>query len=109
MGFTLLAKWGHADYHGWTMVHPSGLGVTMMTHDEGEAGVFDERRVGLDHIAFHVGDLRTLELWAAHLTCGVCTTQVCKTLKERGGEPLIVLWDPDNIQLEFTAGWQPGM
>lgn len=67
MGFKLLAKWEQPGYRGWTMVHPSGLGVTAVTHDEGDAGAFDERRVGLDHVAFRVSDLAALEAWASRL------------------------------------------
>ncbi len=107
MGFRLLAKFEQPDHRGWTMLHPSGVAVTAISHDQGEAGTFDERRVGLDHLAFHVGDLATLELWAAHLDAlGVHHSGVQDLHGQHGG-PLIVLRDPDNIQLELTAGWQP--
>jgi glyoxylase I family protein len=109
MGFQLLAKWEQPGYRGWTMVHPSGLGVTAVTHDEGDAGAFDERRVGLDHVAFRVSDLAALEAWEERLDAlGVTHSGVQDVHGQRGG-PLIVLRDPDNIQIELTAGWQPSV
>ena len=39
------------------MAHPSGIGGTVMTHDgTASTDAFDERRVGLDHLAFRVKD-----------------------------------------------------
>jgi hypothetical protein len=53
--------------------------------------------------------LRTLEAWAAHLDAlGVQHTGIQDAEGNTGG-PLIVLRDPDNIQLELTAGWQPSI
>jgi glyoxylase I family protein len=105
MGFKLLAKWGEPGYRGWTMVHPCGLVVTAVTHAEGDASAFDERKVGLDHVAFCVSDLAALEAWAKRLDAlGVTHSGVQDVQGDRGG-PLIVLRDPDNIQIELTAGW----
>jgi catechol 2,3-dioxygenase-like lactoylglutathione lyase family enzyme len=107
MDFKLLIAWEHMGLHGWTMVHPSGLAVTPVTHEQGEIGSFDERRVGLDHVAFHIGDLAVLEAWAKHVDeFGVAHSGIQDHDGGRGG-PLIVLRDPDNIQIELTAGWQP--
>lgn len=47
MGFKLLAIWEQPGYRGWTMVHPSGLGVTAVTHAEGDAASFDDGGSGL--------------------------------------------------------------
>jgi hypothetical protein len=78
--------------------------VTAVSHEEGETGSFDERRVGLDHVAFRVGGLAALQAWEKRLdTLRVTHSGVHG---ERGG-PLIVLRDPDNIQIELTAVWQP--
>lgn len=105
MGFRLLSKWEEARCTGWTMAHPCGLVVTAITHTEGDAAAFDERRVGLDHVAFRVGDLAALEVWADRLDAlGVTNSGVQDRRGHRGG-PLIVLRDPDNIQIELTAGW----
>jgi len=107
MGFKLLAgAWERPGLRGWTMIHPSGLAVTLLMHERGDGVAFDERRVGLDHLSFRVRDLRTLEAWAAHLDAlGVQHTGIQDAEGNTGG-PLIVLRDPDNIQLELTAGWQ---
>jgi len=71
------------------------------------SGDFSEYRVGLDHLAFHVRDNPALEAWAAHLDAlGVEHSGIQDPERTTGG-PLIVLRDPDNIQLELTAGWQP--
>jgi hypothetical protein len=32
------------------MLHPNGLAVTAVTHDNAESSVFDERRAELDHV-----------------------------------------------------------
>ena len=56
-----------ATYQSRAMIHPSGIAVTVMTHDAtAESGAFDEQRVGLDHLAFRVADQDELERWAAH-------------------------------------------
>jgi len=108
MGFTVLAAaWKRPGFQGWTMVHPCGVAVTLLMHDGGDTAAFDERRVGLDHLAFHVRDNPALEAWAAHLDAlGVEHSGIQDPERTTGG-PLIVLRDPDNIQLELTAGWQP--
>ena len=107
LGFELLAKWQQPAYRGWTMLHPSGLAVTLIEHDASGPEKFDERRIGLDHVAFGVSDLSTLEAWEARLDAfGVTHSGIQDHDGQRGG-PLIVVRDPDNIQLELTAGWQP--
>jgi glyoxylase I family protein len=106
LGFKLLsANWEGPGFRGWTMAHPSGLVVTAVTHTEGDASAFDERKVGLDHVAFRVSDPAALEAWATHLDAlGITHSGVQDAQGNRGG-PLIVLRDPDNIQIELTAGW----
>jgi glyoxylase I family protein len=105
MGFKLLAKWEQPGYSGWTMVHPCGLVVTAVTHAEGDASAFDERKVGLDHVAFRVSDLAALEAWANRLDALSVTHSGVQDVQGHRGGPLIVLRDPDNIQIELTAGW----
>ena len=51
-----------------SLVHPAGVVVTVMTHDgTAETGAFDERRVGLDQLAFRVADRDELRQWLRHL------------------------------------------
>ncbi|MDT7732276.1 MAG: hypothetical protein QOK45_2529, partial [Mycobacterium sp.] len=91
MGFKLLAEWSHEGFRAWTMAHPSGLVVTAVMHAEGDASAFDERRVGLDHVAFRVSDLGALEAWANRLDAlGISHSGVQDVQGDRGG-PLIVL------------------
>jgi catechol 2,3-dioxygenase-like lactoylglutathione lyase family enzyme len=69
-----------------------------MTHANAASHRFDERAVGLDHFALRVPDLAALEAWAKHLDdLGIEHSGV----QEETGGALIVLRDPDNIQLEL--------
>ena len=82
------------------MVHRCGVYVGLMTHEESVAAEFDERTVGLDHLALNVADRNTLENWVKHLDhLGVAHSGI----KDENGGPLITLRDPNNIQLELHA------
>ena len=100
LGFRLLATFGRPGFRVWSMDHPSGLPVGLVVHEKSTGDGFDERVVGLDHLAFRVRDRPTLEQWAAHLDAlGVAHSGV----QEENGGPLITLRDPDNIQVELWA------
>lgn len=43
------------------------LGISCRTHDGTTDGPFDERVVGLDHLALGVRDVAALESWEVHL------------------------------------------
>jgi glyoxylase I family protein len=59
---------------------------------------FDEFRTGLDHLAFGVASRAELEAWEQELAArGIAFTPIAETPIG----PVIVLRDPDNIQLEF--------
>lgn len=78
---------------------PFGVAATVMTHDEtADTGAFDERRVGLDHLALRVADQDELQRWATHLEAKDVTHS---GIIDIGFGPTIVLRDPDNMQLEF--------
>jgi glyoxylase I family protein len=63
-------------------------------------GTFDERRAGLDHVAFGVGTRAHLEKWAAHLDeLGV----VHGDIKDAGYGLGLSFRDPDGIALELFA------
>jgi catechol-2,3-dioxygenase len=86
----------------WHMAHPSSLVVSLMAHRSRASERFDEHAIGLDHLALRVKDRATLEEWAKHLDrLGVVHSGV----QEEHEGHLIVLRDPDNIQLEV---WAPG-
>jgi glyoxylase I family protein len=67
---------------------------------DGKAGEFDERRVGLDHVAFACANRGELEQWEARLDelglkhGGIVDAHYGSGLSFR---------DPDNIALEFFA------
>ncbi len=81
------------------MAHPSGIGGTVMTHDgTASTDAFDERRVGLDHLAFRVKDRDELQRWVTHLaTKGVEHSGIV----DIGFGPTVVFRDPDHIRLEL--------
>ena len=80
----------------------SWVTLTLTQHD-GEVGErFDERRAGMDHVAFQVGgvdDVRSMSERFAEL--GVDHSEV-KT--SSNGTAMVTLRDPDNIQLEVFGG-----
>jgi catechol 2,3-dioxygenase-like lactoylglutathione lyase family enzyme len=100
MGFMLVA---HTKKPGWdqlNLAHPSGLVVSVMTHDTRTSDRFDERSIGLDHLAFRVKDREALEAWVRHLDA---LNVPHSGIQEEQGGPLVVFRDPDNIQLELWA------
>jgi glyoxylase I family protein len=105
LGFTLFNQVRTESYECRSLMHPSGLVVTVMTHDgTADDGAFDERRVGLDHLAFQVTDTKELECWVEHLdACDVSHTEVIDT----GYGPTVVFRDPDNMQLELFVHPKP--
>jgi catechol 2,3-dioxygenase-like lactoylglutathione lyase family enzyme len=62
--------------------------------------VFDERRIGLHHLAYHVPDRADLEVWAAHLDGERVAHSGVRELYLEAGYG-IWLRDPDNIWLEL--------
>jgi catechol 2,3-dioxygenase-like lactoylglutathione lyase family enzyme len=100
LGFELVVEVEQPAFHVWGMLHRSGVYVGLMTHVGTIGAAFDERAVGLDHLALNVADRSALEAWAKHLDdLGVPHSGI----KEENGGPLITLRDPDNIQLELHA------
>jgi catechol 2,3-dioxygenase-like lactoylglutathione lyase family enzyme len=99
LGFTLVHQGRNDTFEVKSLVHPSGLAVTVMTHDgTAKNDAFDERRVGLDHLGFRVSDRDELRRWVTHLDAnGVSHTGIIDT----GFGPTVVFRDPDNMQLEL--------
>jgi glyoxylase I family protein len=70
------------------------------THDAPPGGPFDERRTGLDHVAFGCPDRAALEKWAGHLDeLGIDHGGIKDAAYGSG----LSFRDPDNIALEFFA------
>jgi catechol-2,3-dioxygenase len=99
LGFKLFNRHDDNTFSANAMVHPSGAVVDMVTHHEtADFDTFDERRVGLDHLAFRVADREELQRWVKHLDSkGVAHSGI----SDIGYGPTVVFRDPDNIQLEL--------
>jgi glyoxylase I family protein len=80
----------------------SGVTLTLTSHEQQSGERFDERRAGVDHIAFNVGGVEDVqELKSRFEQLGVDHSEV----KQAGsGTAMITLRDPDNIQLEVFGG-----
>ena len=77
--------------------------VGLTEHRRAGGDAFDETRVGLDHLAFAVSDRDELERWAARLTAAGVEHSPMAPAHSIGGAYVVVLRDPDNIQLELFA------
>jgi len=86
----------------------SGLTLTLTAHEQQAGEPFDERRAGVDHIAFNVGAVENVEeLKRRFDELGVEHSRVKRAAS---GSALITLRDPDNIQLEvFGGGFDPAI
>lgn len=84
------------------LVHPNApVSIALAEHSENPGEPFDEHRSGLDHLSFGLPTGFDLDAWT-------------RALADRGydpppvgddhGVPLVVLRDPDNIQIELYAG-----
>jgi catechol-2,3-dioxygenase len=105
VGFTLVNSVHEATFECRSMIHPSGVAVTLMTHSATAGfGAFDERRVGLDHLAFQVTDVEELKRWVSHLDAnGISHSGIIDV----GYGSTVVFRDPDNVQLEFFVHPNP--
>lgn|GEM_PF-352016 len=75
------------------------LGLT--EHRGGSHDLFDETRVGLDHLAFAVSDSAELEEWAIRLEAATVAHSTIAPANSIPGAGVLVFRDPDNIQLEL--------
>lgn len=94
----------HADEHGGyaVLLHDrrTGLLIGLHHHAGHHGGPFDERRAGLDHIAWGVRERSDLDRWAGWLDgLGVAHSGVIDKTARRYSA--IVFRDPDGIQLEL--------
>jgi hypothetical protein len=84
----------------WAVMHPCGLAIIMATHAQPSSDRFDERSIGLDHLALRGPDRAALEAWVKRFD----ELDVEHSgIKDENGGPLLTFRDPDNIQLEFHA------
>lgn len=78
----------------------SGVILGLLQHRDRLGGAFDERRTGLDHLAFAVAERAELDSWQARFAeLGVTHSPVSDDASGMGAA--LVFRDPDNIQLEL--------
>jgi glyoxylase I family protein len=75
--------------------------VGLTQHRDGAQEVFDETRVGLDHLAFAVADRSALEGWVSRLAAAGVVHSPIAPANSIPGAAVLVFRDPDNIQLEL--------
>ena len=68
---------------------------------------FSENHIGLDHISFNVGSLAELEVAAAYFDAQGITRGEIRDLGSGFAIYVMVVRDPDGIQLELTAPYAP--
>jgi glyoxylase I family protein len=84
------------------LVHPNApLSIALVEHEANTGEPFDERRCGLDHLSFELPAGFDVERWARDLAE---RGHDVPPLGDDDGIPLVVLRDPDNIQIELYAG-----
>ena len=81
----------------------SGVTLALTQHDGPANGPFDERRIGMDHVAFNVGDVEAVKYLDARFEQQGVEHSEVKESAERG-TAVITLRDPDNIQVEVFGG-----
>ena len=87
-------------YHHTVFALPGGLLFGLHAHKGGSEGTFDERRPGLDHVAFGCADRAELEGCAARLDeLGVAHGGIYDAHYGSG----VSFRDPDGVALEFFA------
>ena len=79
---------------------PTGMTFGLIQHETGDDADFSELRVGLDHLSLAVDSRDEILRWVDHLdACGVPHSGV----HDMPYGSVVVLRDPDNIQLELFA------
>jgi catechol-2,3-dioxygenase len=88
------------DFHHTVFLLDGGQLFGLHTHPRGVDDRFDERRTGLDHVAFACRDRSELESWAARLDELSIAHGRIKDAHYGSG---VSFRDPDGIALEFFA------
>lgn len=78
------------------LVHPCGLQMGLVEHPDNPGEPFDERRTGLDHVSFAVASREAIDELARRAIANGCAALV----NETSAAVLLVLRDPDDIQVE---------
>jgi glyoxylase I family protein len=102
LGFARATRYSTDSYERLVMRHPdSAMVLGLSTHHVDVAREpFDERRAGLDHVAFRAASREVLEEWVSRLDrLGVAHSEIKPA--SIPGSFLITFRDPDNTQLEI--------
>jgi glyoxylase I family protein len=84
-------------YRGMFVMETMTQLVGLVERSDGDLSPFDERRIGLDHLALHVPERSDLETWVRHLDkLGIAHSAI----KSVDYADAVTFRDPDNIQLE---------
>jgi glyoxylase I family protein len=110
LGLEVVAEFDSAGFRRARLRPPGGgLTLTLTQHDAGSGDRFDERRTGLDHVAFQASGDDAVEALAARFAeLGVESSGVQPLGEGRRDGARIFFRDPDNIQLEVFAPRAPG-
>jgi glyoxylase I family protein len=85
----------------------AAFAVVLVQHPDTGRRAFDERRTGLDHVAFKVSSRAALAEWEGRLDeYGVSYTPAAPS-RTLSGSMVVVFRDPDGIQLEIWADPEP--
>jgi glyoxylase I family protein len=106
-GFTKFMEGPHPGGYAVLLIEPrSQVILAVHRHDANSGERFSETRTGLDHIGWSVPRREDLDAWQARLeSLGVTFTPVVDVEEQGLKYSVIVLRDPDNIQLELC--WTP--
>ncbi|HEY2061798.1 MULTISPECIES: VOC family protein [Amycolatopsis] len=80
-----------------------GFSVVLVQHPDTERREFDERRTGLDHVAFSVSSKAELVDWEARLAEFGVSYLPSTASRTFEGSSVVVFRDPDGIQLEIWS------
>jgi catechol 2,3-dioxygenase-like lactoylglutathione lyase family enzyme len=82
------------------LVHPCGLSMGLVEHPDNPGEPFDERRTGLDHVSFAVAAPADIDELARRAVARGCRHA---SVNDTAGALLLVLRDPDRIQVEVCC------
>jgi len=100
-GFAIVLSGDDDDVSFRVLAHPSGWFMGVRQYHKHPADRFDEFRTGLDHLALTVASRAELDAWETELTSRSIGSS--PTAETPIGS-VVVLRDPDNIQVEL---WLP--
>ena len=104
LGMVPVRAWEDEQFARVLLSHECGVLIGLTRHKIDPVDEpFNERRTGVDHVSFTVGDLSDLVAWVARLEAhGVTHSDINAAVTP--GVHLLAFRDPDNIPLElFTS------